>query len=552
MNTMNLVKNEQPLTGKPESELIHKKSWQGPENSIVFDKDNIYSQLADLSKPVFMVRSQKGTGVTHEGEFIQQGAKAEEIEGLASMSALSSEAMGDPGFKSCYKTRYAYYGGAMANGIASVRMVTELGKAGFLGSFGAASLDPSRLEGAIQQIQQALPDGPYAFNLIYSPNEEALERRAVELYLEYKVTCVEASAYIKLSPSIIYYRAAGLGLDQAGYIQIKNRVIAKVSRKEVASKFMQPAPIAILNQLLAEGKITELQAALAQKVPMADDVTVEGDSGGHTDNRPLVCLIPTMLALRDELQHQYHYPVPVRIGAAGGISTPAAALGAFMMGAAYIVTGSVNQACIEAGASDHTKKLLAQASMTDVTMAPAADMFEMGVRVQVLKNGTFFPMRAQKLYELYSRFNSIEELPAEEREKLEKQVFKRDLDSVWEDTVKFFKERDPDQVERASQNPKRKMALIFRWYLGLSSRWASVGDPDREMDYQIWCGPSIGPFNEWVRGTYLEKPENRRVADVAGQIMTGCTYLYRIQNLKMQGMRLTPDLETYHPAILEN
>ena len=34
-------------------------------------------------------------------------------------------------------------------------------------------------------------------------------------------------------------------------------------------------------------------------------------------------------------------------------------------------------------------------------MAPAADMFEMGVKLQVLKRGTMFPMRAQKLYELY-------------------------------------------------------------------------------------------------------------------------------------------------------
>ena len=74
------------------------------------------------------------------------------------------------------------------------------------------------------------------------------------------------------------------------------------------------------------------------------------------------------------------------------------------MGAAYVVTGSVNQACVESGASEHTKNLLAHADMADVMMAPAADMFEMGVKVQVLKKGTLFPMRAQKLYELYHRF----------------------------------------------------------------------------------------------------------------------------------------------------
>ena len=248
---------------------------------------------------------------------------------------------------------------------------------------------------------------------------------------------------------------------------------------------------------------------------MADDITVEADSGGHTDNRPLVCLLPTMLALRDEIQAKYNYPVPIRIGAAGGISTPASALAAFMMGAAYVVTGSVNQSCVEAGASEHTRQTLAQAGMADVAMAPSADMFEMGVKVQVLKRGTLFPMRAQKLYDLYSHYDSIEQIPTEELEKLEKQVFKRDVESIWKETVKFFSERDPAQIERAQNNPKRKMALIFRWYLGLASRWSNSGEKGREMDYQIWCGPSMGSFNDWVRGTYLAEPKNRHAVDVA-------------------------------------
>ena len=34
---------------------------------------------------------------------------------------------------------------------------------------------------------------------------------------------------------------------------------------------------------------------------MADDITAEADSGGHTDNRPFVALLPTILALRDEI-----------------------------------------------------------------------------------------------------------------------------------------------------------------------------------------------------------------------------------------------------------
>ena len=164
-------------------------------------------------------------------------------------------------------------------------------------------------------------------------------------------------------------------------------------------------------RLLDKNLITPIQAALARRVPLADDITAEADSGGHTDNRPLVCLLPSMLALRDEIQEKYQYNQPVRIGIGGGISTPESVLAAFMMGAAYVVTGSINHASIEAGTSDFTKQQLAKAAMTDVTMAPAADMFEMGVNVQVLKRGTMFAMRAKKLYDAYKTYNSIEEIP---------------------------------------------------------------------------------------------------------------------------------------------
>ena len=109
-----------------------------------------------------------------------------------------------------------------------------------------------------------------------------------------------------------------------------------------------------------------------------------------------------------------------------------------MMGAAYVVTGSVNQACVEAAASEYSKGLLAQAEMTDVIMAPAADMFEMGVELQVLKRGTLFPMRAKKLYELYKNYESIEEIPLPERQKLEQQVFRNSLEDIWSQKKEHF------------------------------------------------------------------------------------------------------------------
>jgi len=524
-----------------------KIAWDGPRDAIAFEEDAVREELLRLGETLYVVRLDGQVGITRAGQVASSELLPGKGEVLAVLTPLPIERLGDPGFNACYGTRFTYYAGAMASAIASVPMVIALGKAGFLGSFGAAGLPPARLEAAIQQVQAELPNGPYAFNLIHSPSEEALERRAVELYLHYQVPVVEASAFLDLTPHIVHYRAAGLSEDPSGSVHIGNRVIAKLSRREVAAKFMAPAPEKILAQLVQEGKISPEQARLAQRVPMADDITIEADSGGHTDNRPLVGLMPAILSQRDELQEKYQYETPVRVGAAGGISTPASALAAYAMGAAFVVTGTLNQACVESGACEYTRGLLAKASMADVMMAPSADMFEMGVKVQVLKTGTMFAMRATKLYDLYMRCESIEEIPVDEREKLEKQVFRRSLDDVWAETVKFFTERDPEQITRANNNPKRKMALVFRWYLGLSSRWSATGEKGRELDYQIWCGPSIGPFNDWTRGTYLAEPQNRRVVDAAMHVMTGSAYLSRIQALRNAGVVVPARLSAYYP-----
>ncbi|MDP6211363.1 MAG: PfaD family polyunsaturated fatty acid/polyketide biosynthesis protein [SAR324 cluster bacterium] len=508
--------------------------------------DEIRNKLLHLNQTVYVVQADADAGVCL-AEDLTDANSGTKLPLLAHAQPMQVGQFGDPEFMRIYGLNMAYMTGAMANGIASEELVIAAGKAGLLGSFGAAGLVPSRIEEAINKIQQALPNGPYAFNLIHSPSEDAIERGAVDMFLKHGVTTVEASAFLGLTPNIVRYRAAGLRRNEQNQLVITNRVIAKISRTEVASKFMAPAPDAILRKLVEEGSITEEQAQLAAQVPMADDITVEADSGGHTDNRPLVSLLPAILTLAEQFQRKYGYDQSIRIGAAGGIGTPASALAAFMMGAAYVVTGSVNQSCLEAAASKHSKNLLAQAEMADVTMAPAADMFEMGVELQVLKRGTMFPMRAKKLYELYKNYESIEEIPQQERLKLEQQVFRSSLDEIWRQTEEHFNARDPHQIERAKDHPKRKMALIFRWYLGLSSRWSNSGEQGREADYQIWAGPAMGAFNDWVKGSYLEEVSKRKTVEVAWHIMSGAAYLYRLRLLQIQGVGLPPACEVYTP-----
>jgi PfaD family protein len=259
-----------------------------------------------------------------------------------------------------------------------------------------------------------------------------------------------------------------------------------------------------------------------------------------------------MIGLRDRLQAQFKYDRPPRVGAAGGVSTPWSAAAAFAMGSAYVVTGSVNQACVESGTSDTVRTMLAQAQQADIAMAPAADMFEMGVKVQVLKRGTMFPMRAARLFEVYRAHTSLAEIPAAERAALEKTIFRLPLETVWDQTQSFFRERDASQLDRASRDPKHQMALVFRWYLGQSSAWANAGEPSRAVDYQVWCGPAMAAFNEWVKGSFLERPENRRVATVAMNILYGAAVLARTRSLAGQGVPLPPGTPRLAPLELRD
>jgi PfaD family protein len=353
-----------------------------------------------------------------------------------------------------------------------------------------------------------------------------------------------------LTPAVVLCAAKGLHRDPQGHIQRRHHIFAKLSRPEVAEAFMSPAPPALLEPLVRAGKLSAEEAALAAHVPVAEDITAEADSGGHTDNRPLAALVPVLLSLRDRVVQQHRYPRPIRVGAAGGLGTPAAVAAAFSLGAAYVVTGSVNQAAIESGLAEDGKRMLAEAGLADVMMAPCADMFELGVRVQVLRRGTMYGGRAQRLYDLYRSYDSLEALPVEIRQRLESEILRTTCDEVWSEVRHFFETRDPRELERAQSEPKHRMALVFRWYLGMASKWPVVGEVRRRLDYQIWCGPAMGAFNDWVRGSFLDAQTNRGVVQIALNLLEGAAVLARAQQLRAAGVAVPAAAFAFAPRLL--
>jgi len=473
-------------------------------------------------------------------------------EELGRLPAIYPEWLGSRGFLAAHDLRFAYVAGAMARGIATPALVAAMAEAGMLGFFGAAGLAPAQVEAAIGDIERRLAGRalPWGSNLIHSPQAAGLEDALVDLYLRRGVRRVSASAFIGLTPAVVRFAASGLERGPDGAIRRRTHVFAKVSRPEVAERFMAPPPAALLRALIAAGLITTAQAEMAAVVPVAEDVTAEADSGGHTDNQPLPVLLPLLMAARARALRQAAHGRDIRIGAAGGLGTPHAVAAAFAMGAAYVLTGSINQSARESGLAPEARAMLDDVRPGDVAMAPAADMFELGARVQVVRKGTMFAPRAQRLYELYRAHASLDDIPQAAREQLERDVFRRPIAEIWEATRQFFAARDPAELARAEAEPKRRMALVFRWYLGLSSHWPIDGVSERRLDYQIWCGPAQAGFNAWTAGSFLADPARRTVAQIALNLMEGAAALTRAQQLRSFGLAVPDSAFAFSPRPL--
>lgn len=512
-------------------------------NEIIME-NGFQELLACVRKPLRIVQDGRDGAFRCllEREMDCQTEPLSDFRDVMSLPPLFPEHLGGSGFLEKHHLRFPYVAGEMAHGISTTSMVIAMARAGMLCFFGAAGLSVESVEAAITEIERDLGSadgkptgGSWGVNLIHSPRQPQLERELVHLFLERGVRRVSASAFMNITPSLVQYACSGLQLKD-GVIGRKNFLFAKISRPEVAGQFMSPAPESILQQLVREGLLTTGEAELATYVPLAEDITAEGDSGGHTDNRPLAVLLPTIVRLRDALCERYRYSAPIRIGAAGGLGCPASVAAAFALGAAYVVTGSINQSAIESGTSQVVREMLASATMADVAMAPAPDMFELGVKVQVLRRGTLFGARATKLHAIYVSHPSLEAIPSAVRAQLERDIFQAPLEDIWACVQKYWMERDPRELDRAEVQPKHRMALVFRWYLGLSSVWAQNGERSRAADYQVWCGPAVGAFNDWARGSFLEDVRQRTVVQIALNLLEGAAVLTRAHQLRSSGV----------------
>jgi len=437
----------------------------------------------------------------------------------ARRSAVAAERLGSAAFRKHYGVRYAYVAGAMYQGIASRQLVVRMGRAGLLAFLGTGGMPVEAIAADVRFIRSALPRGePWGANLLANLALPKLEEDTVDLFLQEGVRHVEAAAFLMITPALVRYRLRGIHVDENGQVIAANSILAKTSRPEVAEAFMSPPPDQIVEKLLESGVITRQEAELAPRIPMAGDVCVECDAS-HTDQGTPFVLLPAMRLLRDRIMARHGFPVRIRIGMGGGIGSPEAVAAALILGADFILTGSINQCTVEAGTSDAVKDMLQDMDVQHTEYAPAGDMFELGVRVPVLRRGVLFPARANKLYDLYRNHDAIDAIDEATRRQIQEKYFHKTFEDVWQEICDHYRSTKPDEIEKAERNPKHRMGLIFRWYFLHTMRLALEGRAGSTVDYQIRTSPALGAFNRWVKGTDLEPWRNRHVDAIAETLM---------------------------------
>ena len=258
----------------------------------IVNKENSTGIVANVLHPVLYVQGARGE--------MTVSTEQPEKHLYFKLLNLTAEDFGDPEFKRTYGLRYALYGGAMANGIASADMAIALGKAGCMGSYGSGGQRLEVVAREIDKMKPALGDKPFLVNMLSNRNAD-MEMQLAQLLIDKEVLGVEASAFIVPSEALVYFRVKGIR-EEEGKIVIPHKIIAKVSREEVLEKFVSPPADDLVASLLEAGRITAEEAILARQIPMADDFTAEADSGGHTVGRPLLSMRPALIALANRKQ----------------------------------------------------------------------------------------------------------------------------------------------------------------------------------------------------------------------------------------------------------
>ena len=171
---------------------------------------------------------------------------------------------------------------------------------------------------------------------------------------------------------------------------------------------------------------------------------------------------------------------PIRVGAAGGLGTPQAVAAAFALGAAYVLTGigqpgvrrvrAVGRGQADARRGRHRRRDdgAGRRHVRDGRQAAGAQArHDVRGRGRASCTTCTGRIRRSRRSRRPSATSSRRRSSARPSTRAGKRRARSGPNAI------------PEQVAEAERDPRHKMALVFRWYLGLSSRWAIDGTRGR-------------------------------------------------------------------------
>ncbi len=409
---------------------------------------------------------------------------------------VSAPALGSRDFSRRFGCQYSYVLGSIGRAISSADLVVKAANAGFLTYFGAAHTSIENIQHAINDIQSNIgANKSYGVNLHANLLNPDAEDALVDLLLENKIKHAEATGFFDITPALVRYRLQGIEQGST------NSILAKAESITQAIKFLQPAPDAILTQLLNDGSITTAQAQLARSLPMADAIAFQGD----------IALLAELLSLRN----QYGVPAQqVFIGSAKEIGSPQSIASAFINGAEFVLADTIQQCTVESGLHNQAKTLLQNASIADIKTAPCTELFEFGRTISVLNKGSLFANKAKRLYELWKDHKTLENLSTEQHVALA-EYFPEGIEYAIERSSSTRQLLNSTQTNVASSDSARVWTQLVKYYLQ-----AATNQNDTRPDWCITCGPDIGTLNNWLNKEKLVPWQERHIDQLALQLLS--------------------------------
>ena len=515
------------------------------EGTIDYRPHSWLPYLQDLSRPLVFAREGKKVGLVPGARQLHSLMFAERSSICAMLPPQKLSSLGNESFQEAHGVKYSYCVAPFEGRVCSPELVAELAKNGILGFCPVEYMDNHEVNETISKLRSLSEGKPFGVGYKYHPHHPDLEEHMLELFVSADVPRLFLSHYVQATKAMVHYRLTGLRADEKGNPIAKHQLFIRVPHAGLAEYFAQPAPRSLVEALVAEGRLTEEEGELGRKLPLSQDIIVDGDvsrTGGKLD---VVSLFPT---LRYSLRKaRIGRGMDVRIGMAGELATPEAINAAFKMGADFVVTGAVNGLTVEARGSALRKELLAKAKAEDFVAAPSFEYLEADYRVRVTKFGTMFATKANRMEELYRSTDSLEELSREGLTFLEDKVFQCSLVEAYENAEPFLRKWWPNLVEEARGSSKARASLLLKWYLYESNQWAIDGIKGRQMDFQVRGDGSIGSFNLWRENTDFGDISKITVVQLALNLLKGAAVISRMQVLKEHGVPIPKEAIYWKP-----